>query len=188
MHIPIDALRLCIYLACYLRKRLISLFRLAHWRLLSRTAPYSRLSLGVCSVALELSSYLDPWQLGLVTLFSIGLQAGSQACRTSWRAKGPPGDLLRLQGSNPWTLEQPTSCDEDRAEASRRLSLPNKENKYCGLLFYLYRLFGKALGGWLRLVDQGTILVGPRERTAHPSLWVIVNRLSLKLGASWLAS
>ena len=62
----------CLYLACRLRKRLISLFRLAHWRLLLRTAPYSRLSLGVCLAAFELSSYLDPWQLGLATLFSAG--------------------------------------------------------------------------------------------------------------------
>ena len=181
-----QSLMLC--LACHQRKRLISMFRLAHWRQLSRTAPYSRLSLGACSVALELSSNPGLLAFGSCDPFFCRLQAGSQACRTSWQAKGPPGDLLRLQGSNPWTLEQPTSRDEDRAEASRRLFLPNKENKYCGLLFYLYRLFGKALGGWLRLVDQGTILVGPRERTAHPSLWVIVNRLSLKLGASWLAS
>ena len=142
-------LMLFIHLACHQRKRLICFFRLAHWQLLSRTAPYSRISLGVCSVALELSSYLDPWQLGLATLFSIGLQAGSQACRTSWRAKGPPGDLLRLQGSNPWTLEQPTSRDANRAEpkASCHLSLPLEKIYLWNYSFTLVSSIWKGIEG-----------------------------------------
>ena len=40
--LPIDALMLCIYLACRLRKRFIVLFRLATGWLLSRTEPFQR--------------------------------------------------------------------------------------------------------------------------------------------------
>ena len=90
----------------------------------------------------------------------------AKACRTCWRAREVPKDSLKVARQQPWTLEQPTSRDKDRAEASCRLFLPNKENKYCGLLFYLHCLFGEALGGWLRLLDRGTIPVGPREHTA----------------------
>ena len=96
------------------------------------------------------------------------LQAGSQACRTSWRAKGPPRVLLRLQGKQPLDFR---ATNLSRQESSRSIMsfclFQSRENKYCGIFIDLwYRPFGEALGGWLRLLDQGTILVGPRERTA----------------------
>ena len=57
--------------------------------LLSRTAPYFRLSLGVGSATFELNSYLDPWQLGLVTLFSVGYKQAPRPARPLGGKRGP---------------------------------------------------------------------------------------------------
>ena len=143
------------------------MFRLAHWLAIIEDCTLFQTLFGCRFCHIRAKQLPGPLAIGSCDPLLCGLQAGSQACRTSWRAKGPPGDLLRLQGSNPWTLEQPTSRDEDRAEASRRLSLPLRENIYFRSFIYLwYRLFGKALRGWLRLVGRGTIPASPRERTA----------------------
>ena len=106
----------CLYLACCLRKDYIFVFRLAQLWLL-RTAPYSRLHLGVGLATNELNSNLDPWQLGLATHFSIGYK---QAPRPAGRLGGQRGPQEFSQGckaATPGSLEQPTSRDEDRAEA-----------------------------------------------------------------------
>ena len=95
------------------------MFRLAHWLtcwLLSRTAPYSRLSLGVGSAKFEPNSYLDPWQLGLVTLFSVGYKQAPRPARPLGRQKGPQEFSLGCKVAFPGPLEQPTSHDADRAE------------------------------------------------------------------------
>ena len=114
--LPINAFRLCIYLACHLRKRFIHLFRLATGWLLSRTAPFQSFS-GVGSAK---SSQTATWTPGNRSRDSLSLWATSRLCR-------PVQDLLAGKGAHLefylickattlGPLEQPTSHDADRAE------------------------------------------------------------------------
>ena len=71
----------------------ILMFRLAHWLLAGfiEDCTLPELSLGDGSAKFEPNSYLDPWQLGLVTLFSLGYK----------QAPRPVQDLLAGKGAQP---------------------------------------------------------------------------------------
>ena len=132
--------------------------------------------MGVGSATFELNSYLDPWQLGLVTLFSVGYKQAPRPAGPLGGQRSPQEFSLGCKAATPGPLEQPTSHDVDRAEpeASRHLSLPIKEkiNIWDFSFTCIMSILERQLGGWLRLVGRGTIPAGPRELTAHPSLWV----------------
>ena len=117
VQIPIDAIMLCIYLACHHRKRFIVLFRLADWLALSWTAPFQRY---LWVTVLPNSSQTATWTPGNWVLWPSSLWATSRLpglFRTSWRAKGPSLEFsLSHKGDNPGPLEQPTSHIADRAE------------------------------------------------------------------------
>ena len=109
----------------------ILVFRLADLLALSRTAPYSRLLFGCWFCQFEPNSYLDPWQLGLVPLFSLGYKHRRfPACAEPLDGqRGPPSVLSESQGDNPWTLwnNQPlTTRIEQKKEASRSSVSPFK--------------------------------------------------------------
>ena len=127
--LPIDALRLCIYLACHLRKRFILLFRLATGWLLSRTAPFQNF-LGVGSAK---SSQTATWTPGNWVCRPSSLWA------TSIGASRPVQDLLAGKGAHLefslsrkvttlglWNNQPLTTRIEQNQKHRDRLSLPIK--------------------------------------------------------------
>ena len=97
---------LCIYLACRHRKRLIILFRLAQLWLIGNCGFIENCTLfqTLCGCRFghgRAKQQPGPLAFGSWTLFSIGLQAGSQACRTSWQAKRGPRRSLKVARQQP---------------------------------------------------------------------------------------
>ena len=125
--LPIDAILPCIYLACHLRKRIIVLFRLAHrlahWLLADfiEDCTLPELSLGDGSAKFEPNSYLDPWQLGLLTLFSVGYKQAPRPVQDLLAGKGALHEFsLSHKATTLEPLEEPTS---QRRGSSRTRSI-----------------------------------------------------------------
>ena len=166
--IPIDAFRLCIYLACHLRKRFMLLFRLAGF---NEDCTLFQNLFGCRFCQFEPNSYLDPWRLGLETLSLFGLQAGSVGLfRTSWWAKGALLEFTlspKATTQGPWKNQPLTTRNEQKKEASRSSVSPIKEKIYIWTshLPVVRVYFGKAIGRvgivWPNLVGRGTIPAGP---------------------------
>ena len=136
--LPIDALMLCIYLACRLRKRLIFLFRLAtigYWLAIIEDCTLPEVSLGVSSAKFEPNSYLDPWRLGLETHPLWATSRLPDLHRTSWRAKGPGLEfILGCKATTPGPLEPTNLSHRGRAEEEASQSSILRENIF-GTLF-----------------------------------------------------
>ena len=183
----------CLYLACHLRKGLIALFRLADLLALSRTAPYSRLLFGCRFCLIRAKQLPGPLAIGSVDPFLFGLQAGSQTCSGPLGGQRGPQEFPlshKVTTLDLWNNQPLMSQIEQNQKPLRSSVSPIlRENIYLQFLFTcISSILKRQMGGWPRLVGRGTIPAGPRELTAHPSLWVICQSAKLQVGASWLAS
>ena len=120
---PIDAIRPCIYLACYLRKRLIVLFRLAHWPLIDwhyyEDCTLSRTLFGCRFCQVRAKQLPGPLAIGFRDSLSLWATSSgsSEYVQDLLAGKGALHEFtLSRKATTLGPVEQPASHDTDRVE------------------------------------------------------------------------